>query len=180
MSQLLLCSGASAALHKGVDLASKLTQAGHRVRCVLTPNAAGLVSPQLFEAVTAQPAAVRETGPERRGAMDHIQLAEFAEAVIVAPATADLVARIALGMGDDLVTTTLLAIAPGVPRLLCPAMNTNMLANPAVVRNLRTLAEDGWQILDSESGHLACGVEGRGRLPEVEVIVAAVGKLLSK
>ena len=178
MSQLLLCCGASAALHKGVDLASKLTQAGHRVRAVLTPSAAKLISPQLFEAVTSEPASVVELGAERCGAMDHIELATWAEAVLVAPATADLVSRMALGLAGDLVTTTLLAIPGGIPRMVCPAMNPNMLANPAVRRNLGILREDGWRVLDAESGHMACGVDGKGRLPEVEVIVDAVGSWL--
>jgi len=178
MSQILLCCGASAALHKGVDLASKLTQAGHRVRAVLTPSAAKLISPQLFEAVTSEPASVVELGSERRGAMDHIELSTWAEAVLVAPATADLISRMALGLAGDLVTTTLLAIPGGVPRMVCPAMNPNMLANPAVGRNLGTLREDGWRVLDAESGHMACGVDGQGRLPEVEVIVDEVASWL--
>ncbi len=179
MSQLLLCCGASAALHKGVDLASKLTQAGHRVRCILTPTAAELVSPQLFEAVTGEAVSVYEMGPERRGSMDHIELATWASAVLVAPATADLISRLALGLAGDLVTTTVLAVPQAVPRMVCPAMNPNMLENPAVARNLRSLAEDGWRVLDSESGHMACGVDGQGRLPEVEEILAAVAKWLA-
>jgi len=178
MSQLLLCCGASAALHKGVDLASKLTQAGHRVRAVLTPTAARLVSPQLFEAVTSEPASVVELGPERRGSMDHIELSTWAEAVLVAPATADLISRLALGLGSDLVTTTLLAVPQGIPRMVCPAMNPNMLAHPAVARNLEVLAGDGWRVLETESGHMACGVDGLGRLPEVGVIVEAVAEWL--
>ena len=77
------------------------------------------------------------------------------------PATADLVSRLALGMGDNLVTTVALALAPGVPRFLCPAMNPNMLAAPPVARNLAQLVEDGWRMIEPGDGHLACGVEGR-------------------
>jgi len=172
MSRLVLACGASAALHKGVDLASKLAQAGHAVRVVLTPRAAELVSPQLFEAVTGEPCSVREFGDGRRSAMDHIELARWAELYLVAPATADLVARLALGLADDLVTTVALALAPGVPRVLCPAMNPHMLAAPAVARNLATLARDGWRVLEPGEGHLACG-----RLLEPEAIVAALRSL---
>lgn len=178
MTNVLLCASASAALHKAVDLASKLSQDGHAVRSLLTPAAAELVSPQLFEAVTGQPAAWTETGPERRAGMDHIDFAAWAELVVVAPATADLVSRIALGLAGDLVTTTLLAVPQVVPRLLCPAMNPEMLANPAVDRNLRTLSEYGWRLVEPESGHLACGVQGRGRMSEVETVREAVRGLL--
>jgi len=178
MSRLVLACGASAALHKGVDLASKLAQAGHAVRVLLTPRAAELVHPQLFEAVTGQPAAASEFGAERRGAMDHIELARACELFLVAPATADLVARFALGLADDLPTTVALALAPGVPRLLYPAMNPHMLAAAPVARNLATLRADGWHVAAAEAGHLACGDEGRGRLAEPEAIVLRVRTLL--
>lgn len=178
MSRVVLVCGASAALHKGVDLASKLAQAGHVVRAVLTPRAAELVHPQLFEAVTGEPAFVREFGDARRAGMDHIELARWCELLVVAPATADLVARLALGLADDLATTLALALAPGVPRVLCPAMNPHMLAAGPVARNLTRLAEDGWRVLASGEGHLACGDAGRGRLLEPEAIVAALVGLL--
>jgi len=94
MANILLGCGASVAIYKACDLASKLTQAGHAVRAVLTPTASELVAPQLFEAVTGQRAAVSEYGPGRVGAMDHIQLGQWAELVLVAPASADLVAKL--------------------------------------------------------------------------------------
>lgn len=177
MSRIVLACGASAALHKGVDLASKLAQAGHEVRVVLTPRAAELIRPQLFEAVTGQPASASEFGADRRAAMDHIELARACELFLVAPATADLVARLALGLADDLPTTVALALAPGVARVLCPAMNPHMLAAAPVARNLAALARDGWRIVEAEAGHLACGDEGRGRLPEPEALVALAREL---
>ena len=97
--------------------------------------------------------------------------------MVVAPASADLIARIALGVANDLVTTTLLAVPQSVPRLLCPAMNPTMLAAPSVVRNLAQLVEDGWQVLDSEEGHMACGEEGQGRLVDPERIVEVLASL---
>ena len=178
MSRILLCAGASAALHKAVDLASKLTQDGHELRSVLSPSAARLIAPQLFEAVTGQPAASEEFGPERRGAMDHVTLGAWAEAVVVAPATADLVGRIALGLAPDLLGSTLLAVAPGVPRLVAPAMNPHMLAALPVQRNLASLRADGWRVLEPETGRLACDVQGAGRLPEVDALRAAIRELL--
>jgi phosphopantothenoylcysteine decarboxylase/phosphopantothenate--cysteine ligase len=166
MANVLLAAGASAALHKACDLASKLAQRGHTVRCVLTPRAAKLVAPQLFEALTGERAYVDEFEDERRAAMDHIDLARWGEVLLVAPATADLVARLALGLGGDLVTTVALAFSGDKPRLVAPAMNPTMLAQGPVRRHRDTLIEDGWQWLAPDEGRLACGDEGAGRLLE--------------
>ena len=180
MTNVLLGCGASAALHKACDLASKLTQEGHAVRAVLTPRAAELVSPQLFEALTGEPAQVDEFGNERRGAMDHVELSRWAGILLVAPATADLMARLALGLAGDLVGTISLVLPAGVPRLLCPAMNPNMWSAPAVQRHAATLAADGWRLLTPEAGHLACGDEGTGRLVEPARILEAVREIAAQ
>ncbi len=178
MSRVLLCTSASVAIHKACDLASKLSQAGHELRTLLTPTAAELVAPQLFEALSGGPALSDEFSDERNTAIDHIDCARWAELVVVAPCTADLAARLAVGMADDLVTTTVLALEPGIPRLLCPAMNPTMLTHPTVQRNLATLRGDGWQVMESESGLTACGESGVGRLPEPTAILARVEELL--
>ena len=178
MARLLLGSGASAALHKACDLASKLAQDGHLVRAVLTPRAAELVSPQLFEALTGEPAQSSEYGPERRGGMDHIELSRWAELLLVAPASADLVARLAHGLAGDLLTTVALALPPEVPRLLAPAMNPHMLAAPPIARALDLLRGDGWRVVAPGEGRLACGVEGPGRLADVADLLAAVRETL--
>ncbi|MBM3991372.1 MAG: hypothetical protein FJ298_10260 [Planctomycetes bacterium] len=180
MARILLVAGASVAVYKACDLASKLAQAGHEVRCVLTPRAATLVHPQLFEAVTGERAAVDEFGPERRGAMDHIELATWAELLLVAPASAGLLSRLALGLADDLASTVALALPAGRPRLLAPAMNPHMLCSPPIARNLATLRGDGWQVLEPDSGHMACGVDGKGRLREPAELVAAVAAALAR
>lgn len=178
MSNVLLCASASVAVYKACDLASKLTQAGHRVRVVLTPNAARLVSPQLFEAITGEPAAASEWDAGRRTAMDHIDNAKWAEVVVVAPASADLIGRLAHGLAGDLVGTTLLAVPAGVPRLLCPAMNPTMLEHKAVARNLAQLVEDGWTLVEPGAGHMACGDVGRGRLAEPQDIAQRIAEAL--
>lgn len=178
MSSILLGVSASVSAYKACDLASKLTQAGHQVRAVLTPRAAELLSPQLFEAVTGQPAAVSEFSAERRTAMDHIELARWAELLLLAPCTADLLGRLAHGLGDDLLSTLALAVDPRVPRLLCPAMNPTMLAAPAVARNLARVVEDGWQVVEPGAGHMACGEDGKGRLAEPAEILERVAAVL--
>lgn len=180
MANILLAAGASVAIHKACDLASKLSQGGHRVRAILTAKAGKLVGPQLFEALTGEPAFTDEFGESRRGAMDHIELARWGEMLVVAPCTADLLARLALGLSDDLVTTTALALPAGKPRLVCPAMNPGMLAAPPVRRHLETLQGDGWQVLAPDAGRMACGDEGMGRLPEPEAIAAWIAERLAR
>lgn len=170
--RILLGASASAALHKACDLASKLAQEGHEVKTILTPRAAELVSPQLFEALTGEPAWVDEFGANRRRGMDHIDLSQWAQAICIAPASADLCSRLALGLANDLLSTAALALDPALPRVLCPAMNAHMLCSPPIVRNLTQLRTDGWRILEPGEGHLACGVQGRGRLSEPEEIKA--------
>ena len=97
----------------------------------------------------------------------------------MAPCTADLAARLAHGLGGDLVTTALLAVDRNVPRLLCPAMNPTMLSHPAVQRNLGLLREDGWEVMEPASGHMACGEAGAGRLAEPADIVKRIQELCS-
>jgi phosphopantothenoylcysteine decarboxylase/phosphopantothenate--cysteine ligase len=179
MSRLLLVCGASAALHKACDLASKLVQEGHVVRAVLTPRAARLVRPQLFEALTGQVCQITEWGRTRQGAMSHIELATWAEAAIVAPLSADLAARLACGLANDLASTACLALPAAVKRLACPAMNPHMHAAPAVQRNLEQLRRDGWTLLEPRDGHMACGVHGKGRLPEADEIQSELRRLLA-
>ncbi len=178
MSNVLLAAGASAALHKACDLASTLAQEGHAVRVLLTPRAARLVHPQLFEALTGEPAWVDEFGDARRAGMDHITLAQWGEVFLVAPLSAGLTARLALGLAEDLVTTVALALEPRIPRLLCPAMNPHMLASPPIARHLATLVADGWRVVAPGTGRLACGVEGTGRMAEPAEIVAALQEVL--
>ena len=178
MAKIVLTCGASVAIYKACDLASKLTQAGHQVRTVLTATAAKLIDPQLFAAVTGEPASVDEYAPERRTAMDHIDLATWADVLLVAPASADLIARLALGLAGDLAGTVALALPAPKPRLLCPAMNPHMFAAPPLVRHLETLRRDGWTILEPEEGHMACGIDGKGRMCEPVAIARMVESLV--
>lgn len=180
MARIVLGSGASVAVYKACDLASKLTQAGHEVRAVLTPRAATLINPQLFEAVTGQPAAVDEFGSDRRGAMDHIELSSWAEVLFIAPCSAGLLSRLALGLADDLLCTVALALPAGRLRVLAPAMNPNMLSAAPIQRHLATLRGDGWHVLEPGVGHMACGVDGKGRLPEPADLVQTLAQLLAR
>jgi len=165
------------ACYKSCMLARRLTEGGATVDVVLTAAAAEFVRPVTFEALTGRP--VLTSLWERDRALAHIGLAKQADLVIVAPATANLLARAAMGMADDLLTALLLARPGGSPVLVAPAMNDAMYAHPATRANLKTLAGRGWHFVGPESGPLAEGPSDQpGRMSEPEAIVAAAERLL--
>jgi phosphopantothenoylcysteine decarboxylase/phosphopantothenate--cysteine ligase len=166
----LLVSGGIAA-YKVVDLASALTQAGGQVRVAMTPSATRFVGPPSFEGVTGNPV---QTGLWGGGGSPepHVFLGDWAQLILVAPATANLIGRIAGGRSDDIVTATLLAAR--CPVVVAPAMNDAMWSKPAVQDNLATLRRRGVTIVEPESGHLASGHLGTGRLAGAESIFQAM------
>jgi phosphopantothenoylcysteine decarboxylase/phosphopantothenate--cysteine ligase len=175
---LLGVSGGIAA-YKACDLASKLTGAGAAVRTVMTENACRLISPKSFEAVTGQPVYTSLWNEPGEHSMGHISLADWAQAVIVAPATANIIAKAAHGICDDLLSTTL-CVCWETPMLFAPAMNTRMWHNPVVRKNIEAIIERGANIVGPGEGRLACGTSGPGRMIEPEMLVASVQKLLSQ
>lgn len=163
------------ACYKSVTLARLLTQAGAAVDVVLTRSAAEFVGAITFEAVTGRPVHTALLDPGH--ALDHIRLARAADAIVVAPATADFMARAAQGRADDLLTACLLATE--APVLLVPAMNDRMWAHPATTRNAETLRGLGYRVLDPDEGPLAVGEgSGPGRMPEPDAILAHVGRVV--
>lgn len=173
---ILLGVTGGVAAYKAVDLASKLTAAGARVRTVMTDSACRLVMPKSFEAVTAGPVYTSLwTDPEGRSSA-HIALADWARLVVVAPATADIIGKAAHGICDDLLSTTL-CVCWATPTLFAPAMNTRMWENPAVQRNIEILRGMGVRTIGPAAGRLACGTEGIGRMAEPHDILAAVKEL---
>src|SRR6266511_4943383 len=167
---VLLVSGGIAA-YKVVDLASALTQAGGQVRVAMTPSATRFVGPPSFEGVTGNPV---QTGLWGGGGSPepHVFLGDWAQLILVAPATANLIGRIAGGRSDDIVTATLLAAR--CPVVVAPAMNDAMWSKPAVQENLATLRRRGVTIVEPESGHLASGHLGTGRLASAQSIFQAM------
>jgi phosphopantothenoylcysteine decarboxylase/phosphopantothenate--cysteine ligase len=171
----LVVTGGVAA-YKAAELARILTRAGAQVRTVLTENAARFITPLTFESLTGQPAYLSQwtrTSLE----IEHVALADWAEAVVVAPATANFLAKMAHGLADDLASTFLLT-ASGPPILAAPAMNSRMLAAPATKANLETLAGRGVEIITA-SGLLACGETGPGRLADLEIIALSAARALA-
>lgn len=175
MANLLLGVSGSIAAYKAADLASKLSQAGHEVHVVMSSAARQLVSANTFLNLTGNH--VFTDLWDAGGQTQHIALTDQAELALVAPATANTLAKLALGLGDDMLSTTLLAL--DCPLLVCPAMNTRMWNNPAVQQNLETLRGRGVHVLEPNAGALACGHVGAGRLAEPVEIQAEVERLLA-
>ncbi len=163
------------AAYKAIDLASKLTAGGAEVRTVLTENALHLVGAKSFEAVTGGPVHT-SIWTQEEFRIGHINLADWADVVIVAPATANILGKFANGICDDLLSTTLCACW-AKPMLFAPAMNDKMWANPAVQENVKFAERIGVELIGPRQGRLACGAEGIGRMAEPQEILEAVEKI---
>ena len=166
------------AIFKAVDLVSKLRKQGVEVRVVMTEHAAKFVSPLLFAEISGHKCAVSMWDGRDEFNVEHIALANWGDLILVAPATANILAKMACGLADDLLSTVLLA-AP-CPKIVCPAMNTGMYENSATQENLKVLAGRGIDIMEPASGELACGTTGAGRLPEVPEIISYLEHFLAQ
>jgi phosphopantothenoylcysteine decarboxylase / phosphopantothenate---cysteine ligase len=168
----------SIAAYKGADLASKLTQAGAKVEVILTEAAMKFVSPVTFRSVTGRPVVYNMFELSGEFSVEHVALAEAADVVVVAPATADIIAKIAAGIASDMVCTTV--VATRSPIVIAPAMHTGMWENKATQENVKILKSRGVVFVDPGVGHLASGGTGAGRLAEVQEIIAAINQVLAK
>lgn len=168
----------SIACHKAVDLASKLTQQGALVDVLMTGSATQFATPLAFRSITHRPVLADMFDPSSDDAIEHVAVAERADAVVVAPATANTIAKMALGLADDPVTTTVLATA--APVIVCPAMDGHMYEHAATVQNVETLRSRGVTIAGPARGRLASGLVGAGRMIEVAEIVGHVRWVLGR
>ncbi len=160
------------AVYKAAALCSKLSQAGADVRVIMTESAARFVTPLTFQTLSRSEVAIDTFDEKEPSVVQHIDLADRADLVVIAPATANIIAKLANGLADDMLSTTLLATT--APIMVAPAMNVHMYAHPAVEHNMRTLASRGVLFIEPGTGQLACGYVGKGRLAEPEEIVRAV------
>jgi phosphopantothenoylcysteine decarboxylase/phosphopantothenate--cysteine ligase len=174
--RILLIVGGGIAAYKACELIRLFRKSGGSVRCVLTDGGAHFVTPMALAALSEQPVHTSLWDLKDEAEMGHIQLSREADLVVVCPATADLLARMAGGQADDLATTLLLATDK--PVLACPAMNVRMWQHAATVRNVARLRADGVTVLEPDEGAMACGEYGPGRLPEVERIASEIGRML--
>ena len=167
--KILLCVSGGIAVYKACALTSKLTQAGARVKVVLTEGAAKFVTPLTFQALSRDSVYIDVFEEKDATKITHIDIADWADIVVVAPATANIIGKAANGIADDLVSTMLLATT--APIFIAPAMNVHMYEHPAVKENIRILKLRGNHFLEPDEGYLACGYVGKGRLMEPEDII---------
>lgn len=171
--KILLCVTGGIAVYKAVALVSKLSQAGADVKVVMTESAREFVQPLSFQVMSHNDVYTDTFDEKDSAVIAHIDLADWADLIIVAPATANVIGKLANGIADDMVTTLLLAATS--PVWIAPAMNVHMYENPAVLRNIDRLSRDGYRFIEPSEGFLACGYVGKGRLEEPERITELVG-----
>ncbi len=174
---VVLCVTGGIAAYKAADLTSKLRQAGAAVRVLMTESATQFISPMTFETLSGYRAVVDTFDRNFAWEVEHISLAKAADVFVIAPATANVIAKAAHGIADDMVTTTLLATK--APVVIAPAMNTGMYDNPVTQQNLQTLRERGFHIIDPAAGRLACGDSGRGKLPDTPTLMHGIEQALT-
>lgn len=165
------------AAYKAVDIVSRLRKLGATVRVIMTESAAKFVTPLTFQEISDNPVVVSMWGGQKQWNVEHIALATMADAFLIAPATANIIGKIASGIADDMLSTTVMATT--APVIFAPAMNTQMFCNPIVQNNMTKLKSLGYHFMEPASGMLACGTEGIGRLPEPCDIVTFVAQLFS-
>ena len=174
---VLLAVTGGIACYKSANLASALVKQGANVQVVMTRNATEFIGPHTFESLTGNRVSVDTFDRNYQFQVEHIALADQADLVLVAPATANVLAKLAHGLADDMLTTTILACT--CPKIAAPAMNTKMYENPVTQDNLDTLRRYGWEIVEPASGRLACGAVGKGKMPEPEDLLETVLHALS-
>ncbi|WP_090758071.1 bifunctional phosphopantothenoylcysteine decarboxylase/phosphopantothenate--cysteine ligase CoaBC [Bacillus sp. OK048] len=167
--KILLCVTGGIAVYKAAALTSKLVQSGAMVKVILSDSAAKFVSPLTFQALSRNEVYTDTFDEKNPAVIAHIDLADWADLILVAPATANTIAKLANGIADNMITTTLLAAT--APVWIAPAMNVHMYDHPAVKKNISTLSSYNYQFIEPSEGYLACGYVGKGRLEEPEKIV---------
>ena len=156
------------AAYKSASLASMLVKSGANVRVIMTEHATNFINPITFETLTGHKCVTDTFDRNFEFQVEHISLAKEADVIMVAPATANVIAKLAHGLADDMLTTTILASS--APKLIAPAMNTGMYDNPVTQDNLLLLQKYGMEVIEPATGHLACGDEGKGKMPEPELL----------
>jgi len=178
--EVLLCATGGIACYKAADLASKLVQAGAGVTAAMSDAAQRFVAPLTFQTLTGRKTYTTLWTPVEGFSSEHVSLTDRAELLIVAPATADIMAKIAAGIADDLVSTLVLAAWKRCPILAAPAMNTRMWEAPPTAANVARLREWGVHFVGPADGRLACGATGPGRMAEAGEILHAAVELLAR
>lgn len=175
MKNILLCVTGSVAAYKSAELANRLVKEGYNVDVILTDSAQEFITPLTFQSLTKNrvyTSMFEEFEPDK---VQHISLAKKADLCLIAPATANIIGKIAGGIADDMATTVVMALEHA-PVFFCPAMNTNMYENPIVQRNIKYLTDLGYHMIEPRESILACGDLGKGAMADLEVILDVVRK----
>ncbi|MCG5641616.1 MULTISPECIES: phosphopantothenoylcysteine decarboxylase [unclassified Streptococcus] len=179
MANILLAVTGSISAYKAADLTSQLTKLGHQVKVLMTPAATAFITPLTLQVLSKQAVLVEVMTEDDPKQIQHIDLGKEADLFLVAPASANTIAKLAHGFADTIVTSTALALPSEVKKFLAPAMNTKMLDHPATQNNLETLKSYGYQIIPPREALLACGDQGSGALASIETILTIIQESLS-
>lgn len=174
MTQITLAITGSISAYKAADITSQLTKLGLEVKVLMTPAARKFITPLTLQVISKNPVGLDVMVEEDPQRIEHIDIGKETDLFLVAPASANTIAKLAMGLADNMVTSTALALPQGTKKILAPAMNTKMLEHPATQRNLKLLQDYGYQIIQPRHATLACGDQGSGALATVESIVKAV------
>ncbi|MBS4177175.1 bifunctional phosphopantothenoylcysteine decarboxylase/phosphopantothenate--cysteine ligase CoaBC [Lederbergia citrea] len=175
--KILLCVTGGIAVYKAAALTSKLVQAGYEIKVIMSESASKFVSPLTFQALSRNEVYTDTFDEKEPAVIAHIELADWADLILIAPTTANCIGKLANGIADDMITTTLLATT--APVWIAPAMNVHMYSHPAVQKNIETLHRYGYRFIEPGEGYLACGYVGKGRLEEPEEIVQLVNNFFT-
>jgi phosphopantothenoylcysteine decarboxylase/phosphopantothenoylcysteine decarboxylase/phosphopantothenate--cysteine ligase len=176
---IVLGISGSIAAYKAADLTSQLVKQGHTVHAVMTRSATEFITPLTLQTLTRHPVLVSLEDEKNSWKPGHIELADKADLLLLAPASANLLSQLANGLAPDPLTSVYLALPRSTPVLIAPAMNGKMWQHPATQRNVAQMKQDGCQFIDPAEGELACGYEGIGRLAAVEDVLARVATIAS-
>lgn len=179
MANILLAVTGSISAYKAADLTSQLTKLGHHVKVLMTPAATAFITPLTLQVLSKQAVLVDVMTEEDPKQIQHIDLGKEADLFLVAPASANTIAKLAHGFADTIVTSTALALPSEVKKFLAPSMNTKMLDHPATQKNLEILKSYGYQIIPPREAILACGDQGAGALASIETILTTIQESLS-
>jgi phosphopantothenoylcysteine decarboxylase/phosphopantothenoylcysteine decarboxylase/phosphopantothenate--cysteine ligase len=177
MKSILLGVTGSIAAYKAAELSSRFIKKGYDVRVIMTKSAQEFIAPLTFQTLTWHPVYTEMFASIEKEEVEHIALAKRADLAMIAPATANIIGKIASGIADDALTTVFMALK-NKPVLICPAMNTDMWENPITQENVAKLKKHGYHFVEPRESRLACGDVGRGALADLEVILAQVEELL--
>ena len=174
MKKIILGVTGSIAAYKAADLTNRLIEAGHEVNVVMTRAGAAFITPLTMQSLSKRPVYTEVLQEQDPTQIVHINLTQSADCFLVAPATANIIGKIAQGIGDDMLSTMALALLESTPKLIAPAMNHIMYASAPVQENLRILKQRGWTVVEPRESRLACGDIGKGALATIDTLAAAV------